>query len=88
MDTYCLIAPGAMRDVCLQELAYVLDFADNPSWYEPDVVLTYGKVISMNVYDVAFNIKGVNESETHMLQHVVILLTVGKLKGHLTLNAF
>ena len=60
----------------------------NPSWYEADIVFAHGEAIPMNVYDVTFDVKGVNESETHMLQHVVILLTVGKLKGHLTLNAF
>ena len=73
VDTYCLIDHGATRDMCSQKLARLLDLADNPSWYNADTMLAHGEAVSMSVYDVAVNVKGINESKMHMLHSAVVL---------------
>ena len=47
----------------------------------------HDKPVPMTVYDVTVDVKGINESETHTLRHVVVLRTVSKLTDHLPLNA-
>ena len=45
--------------------------------------MAHGGVETMNVYDIVFDAKGVNESEMHTLHSVVVLPTVSEKKGHL-----
>ena len=66
---------------------HLLDLADNPSWYEADLILAHCKSIPMSVYDIAVNVKGINESKMHMLHSVVVLPTVSELTDHLPINA-
>ena len=39
------------------------------------------------MYDITFDVKGINKSEMHTLHHVVMLLSVKELTGHLPSNA-
>ena len=72
MDTYCLFNYGAARDVCSQKLACLLDLANNPSWYNADVIMAHEKAILMHAYDVTVDVKGINESKMHTLHSVAL----------------